>query len=181
VKVQINMEKCTGCRICEAICTFTKYKEFNPKRSRIRVTKVERLFLDMPSICQQCINPLCVANCVDHALKKQEDGTILVNEELCTGCEACTECCPFKAIFLDPVTLKSIVCDTCNGSPQCVKWCPTGALEFNTAKPAPQTSQSKNAVVSSKRLLDKWGVPKDEYKQYVVDMKKKVKVKNVQK
>jgi Fe-S-cluster-containing hydrogenase component 2 len=38
--------------------------------------------------------------------------------------------CPFGVISINPDKKEMIKCDLCEGNPQCVKWCPTGALEF---------------------------------------------------
>ncbi len=38
--------------------------------------------------------------------------------------------CPSGAISIDPNTLLPIKCDLCGGDPECVKACPTGALDF---------------------------------------------------
>ena len=49
-RIQVNLEKCTGCRICELICSMTRHGESNPKRSRIHVFKLERFFVDVPDL-----------------------------------------------------------------------------------------------------------------------------------
>ena len=38
--------------------------------------------------------------------------------------------CPFGAILYDPDNRRVIKCDLCGGDPQCVRFCPTGALQF---------------------------------------------------
>lgn len=165
-RIRVDPEKCTGCRICELICAFSKYSEFNPKRSRIRIVKMERFFVDVPVVCKQCLNPLCVKDCPVGALKKGTDSTINVDEELCTGCERCIGACPFGAISIDPLNRRAIVCDLCAGSPECVQWCPTKALQ---CRPIHSTSQRKrwNAVASTvQTLLEKWGIRSKEYEEY---------------
>ncbi len=36
-KIKVNSNKCTGCMICELVCSIAKNEEVNPKRARIRV------------------------------------------------------------------------------------------------------------------------------------------------
>src|SRR3989339_1151362 len=126
-QIRIYPEKCTGCRICESICAFGRHGEFNPKRSRIRIVKMERFFLDMPVVCQQCPEPSCVAACAAGALRKGGDHVVHVDEAGCTGCEGCMEACPFGGVSMDPQNSVAIICDLCLGSPECVQWCPTKA------------------------------------------------------
>jgi carbon-monoxide dehydrogenase iron sulfur subunit len=160
-RIRVTPEKCSGCRICELICAFTKHAEFNPKRSRIRIVKLERFFVDVPVLCQQCLNPSCVTECSVNALKQDKDGIVHVDEELCTGCERCIEVCPFGAISIDPLRNVAIICDFCGGSPACVQWCPTKTLEFSS------TPFTSNAVaLTAKSLLEKWGIPSNEYEEY---------------
>jgi len=164
--ILINAEKCTGCRICELICTFTKHDEFNPKRSRIRIVKMERIFVDIPVVCTQCPDPPCVTSCPADALRKDADNIVRVDDESCTGCGSCVESCPFAAVFIDPLSDTAVVCDLCHGDPQCVKWCPTGALEFR-ASDQPGEEKTRDAVtITTKSLLKKWGIAWEEYEKY---------------
>ena len=160
-RIRIDAEKCTGCRICESICAFKKHDEFNPKRSRIRVIKMERFFLDVPAVCQQCPEPVCVAECPTVALRRGEDDVVHVEEDLCTGCERCMEACPFGGVSIDPRSHVAIICDLCRGAPECVQWCPTKAIELG-----PSQAPSDSLALTAQSLLRKWGIPKKEYAEY---------------
>ena len=39
--IEVRMEKCTGCRLCELACSAVKIGEFNPRSSRIKVRLVD--------------------------------------------------------------------------------------------------------------------------------------------
>ena len=57
-----------------------------------------------------------------------------IDRELCIGCEACVEACgsvftPPRPRF-DAHTGVAVKCHLCFGEPQCVKYCPYGALEY---------------------------------------------------
>ena len=130
--IEINTEKCTGCRYCENICSFKYSKECTPYRARINVINFENRGLSIPIICEQCEDPVCMNACpITGALYRDPDtGAIHVKEGLCIGCRSCVEACPFGAIKIDPVSLKAIKCDLCGGDPLCVKYCVTGALRY---------------------------------------------------
>lgn len=34
-----NVDCCTGCKICELICSMAKHGEYNPKKSHIRILR----------------------------------------------------------------------------------------------------------------------------------------------
>src|SRR3990172_467349 len=161
LQIHINPERCTGCRICELICAFNKHEEFNPRRSRIRIIKMERFFLDVPVVCQQCPESFCVAECPVGALKKGEDHVVHVEEELCTGCERCIDACPFRGVSIDPLSKIATICDLCRGAPKCVQWCPTKAIELGPPQPAPNPVE-----LTARSLLRKWGIPEAEYEEY---------------
>lgn len=122
---------CTGCRICEMICTFTHDKVFNALKARIRVTGIEP-FKAFPTTCQQCIKPKCADNCPTDAITRDADGVVRIDESLCSGCEVCIKDCPFGAISLHPDKGVAIKCDLCGGDPMCVKWCPREVLKLGT-------------------------------------------------
>jgi carbon-monoxide dehydrogenase iron sulfur subunit len=103
--------------------------------------------------CRHCEDPACVAACPKEALTQEEKtGVIMVDEDKCNGCSWCIEACPFGAMLLHPKKKVVCTCDNCKdlGEPQCVKWCPEEALEFETADVLAQKSR-QTAV---KHLLD---------------------------
>jgi TPP-dependent indolepyruvate ferredoxin oxidoreductase alpha subunit len=128
--VNCDPKKCVGCDICEYICSLEKEKTFNPIKSRIRAVRLDSLS-NMAMTCRTCKEAPCVAACPEDAIKQSsQDGTITVDEEKCNGCGWCLEACEYGAIALHPDRRKAIVCDTCNGDPECVQWCPESALSF---------------------------------------------------
>lgn len=128
----INAELCTGCRLCERVCSVFHEGVSNPARSRIHIIKWEAESFYLPMVCQQCEEPVCVAVCPKSATTKRSDGSgvVTINYELCIGCHICVAACPFGGTSVDPMTNKIIKCDLCDGDPMCVKFCETGAIEF---------------------------------------------------
>jgi carbon-monoxide dehydrogenase iron sulfur subunit len=133
--VSVVLDKCVGCRVCEYVCSMEKSKVFNPTRSRIRVTRIYP-HTNASLTCRLCEDPPCVAACPRKALRQsEENGVILVNDELCNGCGWCIEACDFGSISLDPQKKVVRMCDLCaarEGGPACVEWCKEEALELTT-------------------------------------------------
>lgn len=123
-----DLDKCTGCRICEVACAFFKEKVFNPNKSRIRIIKMEREGLDVPVFCQHCEKPICQDVCPVGALNKGLGGVMNLDVERCIGCWSCSISCPYGAISFYEGRFR--LCDLCNGDPKCARWCPTGAIQF---------------------------------------------------
>ena len=137
--VHVDVNKCTGCRVCEYACSMEKYKVFNPSKSRIRVVRMYP-HTNAAITCKSCQDVPCVLACPRKALtQSEENGVILVNEELCDGCGWCVASCEIGAIALDPKPTVRI-CDLCNGregGPACIEWCPEDALAL-TAEDEPE-------------------------------------------
>ncbi len=125
-------EACTGCRICEMVCSLHHEKTgINPKRSMIRILDVSEKGIYIPTICRLCKNAPCVEACPSTALSQDtKTGVIHVDEEKCNGCGLCMEACNFGAISLHPEKDIAVVCDLCGGEPKCVKYCMQEALVF---------------------------------------------------
>lgn len=130
ISLVVDAEKCVGCRACELACSFKKNNEFNPDSSRIHVVMSHPRSIMYPVVCKQCKEAVCIDVCPVEALRKEEmTNTVVLNEEKCTGCGLCVERCPYSAIRMDELHRKPLICDLCQGNPECVKWCPTAALE----------------------------------------------------
>ena len=75
----VDLEKCTGCMICETVCY--SEKGVGPSDSRIKVLKVEELEINIPVVrinCDLCGGqPMCVAQCPTGAIKFVDLGQAL--------------------------------------------------------------------------------------------------------
>jgi len=120
---------CAGCRTCEVICSLTHEGAVDLERSRIYIRSDPFKGSFIPAICHQCSDVPCAEACPESAIEiEPHSGTVLIREEICTGCRSCEKACPFKAIRFDPEKEKAFKCDLCKGEPQCVHWCPVNAL-----------------------------------------------------
>lgn len=57
--ININPEKCRGCRRCEVACSWTPSGRINPRLAGIRIWKDEGRGRDYPVINQQCLDNFC--------------------------------------------------------------------------------------------------------------------------
>ena len=133
----LDIERCTGCRLCELACSFKKHGVFNRELSDIRVETREELALNVPIRCMQCDDPPCVHACVARALHKEEKtGAVLLERDRCILCKACIAACPFGCISLieSDGALRISLCDLCSGHPECVGLCRSGAIAYEDGK-----------------------------------------------
>ncbi len=131
--IEILHSNCTGCRLCEMICSLFHEDECSTTKSRIRIFRDEEFGNNLVSLCIQCAEGYCVESCPETALSRDpKTGAVLVDDTLCTGasCEACVDACPLGAISLDKERDIVFKCDLCGGDPQCVKFCSRDALAF---------------------------------------------------
>lgn len=136
---------CSGCRICEAVCCSRNMSEGRNSGALSRII-LEKNYLSgdyEQNVCFQCSQPLCLDACPTdpRALHvDQKSGTYArdIDPDLCIGCEQCIEAC--EEVFklprprYDPEYDVCIKCHLCHGDPQCVKFCPYGALHYKTSE-----------------------------------------------
>lgn len=128
----IDPARCTGCEICESVCSMAHDDVFNPMNSRIHRVRIEPV-INTSISCVSCFNPDCVTACPLSAITKNlETGILAVDQNKCDGCGACVRECPYGAITVHTKNKKAIMCDMCEstvaGEPQCVTYCPKDAI-----------------------------------------------------
>lgn len=99
-----------------------------------------------------------MAACPTDAVKKRkEDGIVFVEAQLCVGCKACIDACPWRVPQWDEASGKVLKCDYCRSridadeKPACVTACTAHALSFG----GPNTGTRKTRQDYAKSLLDK--------------------------
>lgn len=149
-RIIIHPEQCTGCRLCESICALYNERLNDPSRSRIKISKKHSLGLSSPLVCFQCKNPPCRIACPVDAIQKDPTGVVRVDYEACIGCEACVSACPFGVMMALPD--KVVKCELCGGNPECVKYCATGAIEYESSETVMQRKriQKMNQMLESR-------------------------------
>jgi len=120
---------CSGCRRCEIACSLRHEGKVWPEASRIRIFMLIP-GVEIPQLCNQCPDYPCVKACPVGALTTDtKTSAILVDKEKCTGCGLCIDACPGEIPTLHPLEKKALICDLCDGEPECVKVCQ--AARFN--------------------------------------------------
>ena len=140
-----DYEKCTGCRICELVCSVKHEGVSNPSRSRIKVMKWESEGRYVPMSCQQCESAPCLVICPVKAISRDESlNRVKVDYDVCIGCRMCVAICPFGAMGFDVLAKKVMKCDLCDGDPQCARFCDVHAVSYLEANE--QSVKKKKAV-----------------------------------
>lgn len=142
----IDLDKCYGCHSCSIACKSQFDIPLGVFRSWVKVIErgshgttpigpsVKRIYI--PLLCNHCDDPPCVRGCPTSATYKRDDGIVVVNEEDCIGCKYCIQNCPYKARFINPITLTANKCDFClhrvkqGIAPACVNTCNGQARTF---------------------------------------------------
>jgi len=161
----IDMDSCDGCHACAVNCKewntgghsapLTDFEPLGEKPSgvwfnRIHAYEVESNKAEepdrtvyMPKSCMHCEDAPCVTVCPTGAsYKREEDGIVLVNADVCIGCKLCSWACPYGAREYDPSEGVMKKCTLCvdriynenipeeQRQPACVSTCPAGARHF---------------------------------------------------
>jgi tetrathionate reductase subunit B len=137
----IDTRRCIGCHACTVACKSQNATPVGVNRSWVEYVEkgefpnTSRSFL--PRLCNQCTHPPCVSVCPANATwKREEDGVVIIDPDVCIGCKYCIQACPYNARFLNPETGTADKCDFCIGTvskgglPACVETCVGGARIF---------------------------------------------------
>ena len=127
----VDFEKCTGCRLCEVVCSLFHTGTINPSRSRIKIVNWEDVG-HFPMTCNHCEKPYCVEVCPTKACHREPENNnmVTIDKKLCIGCRTCIIACPFGHPFFDTQDRVTVKCDYCDGDPQCVRFCYFQAVSF---------------------------------------------------
>ncbi len=134
----IDHRRCIGCHACTVACkqendvplgsfrTWVKYVE------KGTFPEIRRHFAVLR--CNHCTTAPCVTICPVNALEKRKDGIVDVDRDVCIGCRACMQACPYDAIYLNEDHGCVEKCHYCAHriekglEPACVVVCPEQAI-----------------------------------------------------
>ncbi len=141
-----DQSRCSGCYTCVVACKDWHDIPAGPVFWR-RVTSTEKgrfpdLSVSFLSIaCFHCVKPSCAEACPAGAIsKREEDGVVQVDQEICLGTESCgspcKSACPYDVPqFGTEPGAKMQKCNLCRDrwaegkKPVCVQGCPMRALD----------------------------------------------------
>ena len=145
----IKSSDCTGCKACELACKDKHSLNIGARPRRVRevcgggwVQEENGNYVPdgvysyaVSFSCGHCDEPACAAACPTGACAKDPDtGLVLIDREVCIGCGACADACPYEAPHVVDRLGKSEKCDMCHDlmaygeEPACVAICPQRAL-----------------------------------------------------
>lgn len=120
--MRVINNNCSGCRICELICSNYHFSGSNPAKAAIVVHENPDNLSFCPKVCNQC--GTCYEVCPVGAIENKS-GVYVVNPEDCTLCELCVSECPLGVIYTHKDVPHVIKCDGCN---KCIEFCPEKTL-----------------------------------------------------
>ena len=143
--LMVNTDDCVGCNACEVACKQEHGLPVGPRWMRVypdspREIQGKQQQRYVVTHCMHCSRPRCKDVCPVEAITKREDGLVLVDEELCTGCKDCIEACPLGVMQFDEERGIAQKCDLCVARldkglpPSCVDACPSHCIYFGDIK-----------------------------------------------
>ena len=114
----IDNELCWGCKTCEVACKQENLTAYGIKLISVRekcshIIDQRQDFVFQVNLCRHCDEPPCVQACPEEAISKREDGIVIMDYDLCTGCQACIDECPYEAIAFDEEKSIAQKCNLC--------------------------------------------------------------------
>jgi Fe-S-cluster-containing dehydrogenase component len=136
VSLVVLQDDCVGCHACEVACKQEHRLDVGPRLIRV----IEKAPVHIPVYCHHCAKPPCRDVCPAEAISRDDRGIVLIDEELCIGCKACLEACPFGAMQFDETREMAVKCDLCSErleqaqQPACTAVCPTRCILWGNMK-----------------------------------------------
>ncbi|MGD9117195.1 MAG: (4Fe-4S)-binding protein [Dehalococcoidia bacterium] len=155
-KIKVDADKCTGCRLCEVICSAShaepKYSSNNPARSRIQIIRHPLKDIWLPVFAGEYTAAECMGR----------DQYIIDGKEY-AECSFCRASCPSREIFKEPDSDLPLKCDMCEDEdkPLCVEWCLNDVLTYEEREEEVEEQVEIEKVETGLgALIDKYGVDK---------------------
>jgi len=150
VRLLIDLDICSNCRECAAICSYIQHPSNNGVMSLLE-------FAHFALVCRRCEDSPCVAACPWEALEFQPRNALKRYMMRCTSCKSCSRACPFGVIYPETIPFITARCDYClgrlkeNESPACLGMCGPGGARFGEF----EENVKENVFGISDRLLVK--------------------------
>jgi benzoyl-CoA reductase subunit BamC len=155
-RIKIDVDKCNGCRACEAICSAfhaaPKYSSTNPERSRIRVLFDPLKNIYVPVMAGEYTEAECNGRNI-----------YTINEREYDECSFCRASCPSRELFKEPDSGLPLKCDMCEEKspeeePLCVQWCINDALTYEEKEEEGEEEEKPREMeVGLESLVKKYG------------------------
>lgn len=136
IALVFDKKTCMGCHSCEVACKQEHELGVGPRLVRV----IEGSADFFPVYCHHCAKAPCREVCPVDAISRNEQGIVLIDNDLCIGCRVCVDECPFEAMQFEDNREIAIKCDLCvdrlidNKQPACMSICPTGSIYFRNKK-----------------------------------------------
>src|SRR5262247_1505070 len=170
----IDQRRCIGCHACTVACKSENDMPLGDFRTWVKYTEVG----SFPAVrrhfavlrCNQCTSAPCVTICPVIALHKRPDGIVDLDKDVCIGCKACMQACPYDALYLNEDSGGAEKCHYCAHrtevglEPACVIVCPVQAIVAgDTTDPTSRIARLIEHDGAVRRKLEKGTKPRVWY------------------
>jgi len=170
----IDQRKCIGCHACTVACKAENEVPLGGFRTWVKYVEkgtfpqVRRHFTVLR--CNHCDAAPCVEICPVNALHKRPDAIVDLDRDLCIGCRACMQACPYDALYFHADKGVAEKCHYCAHrteiglEPACVIVCPAEAIvSGDVSDPTSKIARLIAEEPTSRRRLDKGTRPRVWY------------------
>jgi Fe-S-cluster-containing dehydrogenase component/formate-dependent nitrite reductase membrane component NrfD len=170
----IDHRKCIGCHACTVACKSENEVPLGSFRTWVKYVEkgafpdVRRHFTVLR--CNHCDRAPCVTICPVNALHKRPDAIVDLDRDLCIGCRACMQACPYDALYFNTERGVAEKCHYCAHrvdrglEPACVSVCPAEAIVAGDANdPSSDLARLLAEQPTAQRKLGKGTEPRVWY------------------
>ncbi len=99
----IDLFRCVGCNACTLACKVENGTPQEVAYAQVlestvgKYPAVSKVYT--PVLCNHCDDAPCVSVCPTGASYTRPDGIVMVDKDLCMGCQACVVACPYEQRF----------------------------------------------------------------------------------
>lgn len=97
-----DLRYCDGCKACTLACQHDHYLPADTEWIKVYdMAGADGQTYHLPKPCMMCEDPPCQVVCPVGATFRDDEGLVLIDQNVCIGCRTCMAACPYEARYFN--------------------------------------------------------------------------------
>ncbi len=105
----MDLRYCNGCNDCTTACQYTHVLPKDITWIKVyEMSNPDGQSYYLPRLCQMCEDPPCQAVCPVGATFRNDEGIVLIDQNVCIGCRTCMAACPYESRYFNTEPMPTV-------------------------------------------------------------------------